>query len=115
LKTQSLEGSAQIDLSILQPGRTVLLDAVDHDVSGIWQVPGQGEPVELEFENTGRQLQSDMGRPFQQGEKFRLRINYAVTQPQSGLHFFKPSEAEPDVPWMAWTQGEPRHNHYWFP
>jgi aminopeptidase N len=115
LEAQSLEGTAQIEFTVLQPARQVLLDAVDHDVAGIWQVPEQGKPVELEFENTGRQLQIDMGRQLERGDKYRLRIAYAVTEPQSGMHFFRPSDAEPDVPWMAWTQGEPRHNHYWFP
>jgi aminopeptidase N len=115
LEAQSLEGTAQIDFTVLQPGRQVMLDAVDHDVSGIWHAPGQGEPIALEFENTGRQLQIDMGRKLERGEKYRLRIAYAVTEPASGMHFFKPSDAEPDVPWMAWTQGEPRHNHHWFP
>ncbi len=116
LQEQSLTGSATIDFVALQPVRTLKLDAVDHDVQHIWLLDKEGQQKqELSSENTGEELQIDLGQSLSKGSSRRVVIEYSVTQPQSGLHFFKPTDDEPNVPSMAWTQGEPRHNRYWFP
>jgi aminopeptidase N len=35
--------------------------------------------------------------------------------PEEGLHFFGPTEAEPDVPWQVWSQGETTSTRHWIP
>ncbi|MCA9077170.1 MAG: HEAT repeat domain-containing protein [Planctomycetaceae bacterium] len=114
LEQQTLTGTATIDFSALQPTHTLRLDAVDHDVQQVSQITEQNR-LDLTFENTGDELQIDLGQTLSRGSQRRVAITYSVTKPPSGLHFFKPTDEEPDVPWMAWTQGEPRHNRYWFP
>jgi aminopeptidase N len=116
LERQVLEGTATIDFTPLRTVSRLRLDAVGHEVQEVWLLNSEGaDPQELEFDNTGTELVIELARNFSPEHRLRVRIAYSVTQPRSGLHFFRPSEAEPDVPWMAWTQGEPRHNRYWFP
>ena len=115
LEEQSLTGTARIDFVALQTTRQLQLDAIDHDVRGIWRLGANDRKQALEYENTGTELIVDLGESLGKGGERSVLIDYQVTEPASGLHFFKPSKAEPDVPWMAWTQGEPRHNHHWFP
>jgi aminopeptidase N len=49
------------------------------------------------------------------GEKYSVEIDYSVTNPATGLHFFGPTKQAPDIPLMVWSQGEPQANHHWFP
>ena len=49
------------------------------------------------------------------GEKFSLFIHYTIEDPDTGLRFFGPSENEPDVPYIAWSQGESIFNSNWIP
>lgn len=115
LKRKRLSGSAVIDLVAMRPIRQLALDAVDHEVAAIRQTLANGDEFDLSFENTGEQLLIDLGQTLEPETSHRLTIEYSVTDPASGLHFFQPSDELPEVPWMAWTQGEPRHNRYWFP
>lgn len=112
LKEKQIAGTATIDFQLLRPLRVLRLDAVGHEVSKIEVADNQSE---LSFTTTDTELQIDLGEKLPRGEKRRIVIHYRVRDPQSGMYFFGPTESEPDVPWMAWTQGEPTANHYWFP
>src|SRR5262249_3142791 len=57
----------------------------------------------------------DLNPPLPPETDVALRIAYQVRKPKDGLHFFGPSEGDPDVPLTVWSQGEPVSNRYWFP
>ena len=42
------------------------------------------------------------------GRKYFVEIDYSVTDPETGLHFFGPTKQAPNVPLMVWSQGEPQ-------
>ena len=112
LPEKCIAGSATIDLLPLRELCSVRLNAVDHEVG---KVLDGDTKVDLAFENTGTELIIDLGGPQPIGRRRRLEIHYQVREPKSGLYFFAPSKAEPDVPLTAWTQGEPIANRHWFP
>ncbi len=112
LKEKSLAGTATIDLQMLRPVQVLKLDAVGLEVS---KVELAKEKAELPFTVTDEELQIDFGSKRPRGEQKRVVIHYQVRDPEAGMYFFGPTEGEPHVPWMAWTQGEPVANRYWFP
>ncbi len=112
LKQKTLAGTATIDLQLLRPLQVVKLDAVGHEVS---KVELAAERTELPFSTTDTELHIDLGSKKPRGEKLQIVIHYQIREPRSGIYFFGPTESEPHVPWMAWTQGEPIANRYWFP
>ncbi len=116
LKKQQIAGKAVMDF---QPNRELSsfkLDAVDLKVLGVRRITADGQAGEtLDFESTGQELEVRFDEPLKRNQKTRIEIAYEVTEPRSGLHFFKPTKAEPEVPWMVWSQGEPEANRYWFP
>ncbi len=116
LKTQSVSGKATLDFQPNRPVTSFTLDAVDLKVSEVRDVSAKGEPGKtLAFETTGKELEIRFEAPLTREQPKRIEISYSVKEPRSGLHFFKPTETEPDVPWMVWSQGQPEGNRYWFP
>jgi len=112
LEQKMIAGTATIDFTFLRPAQVVQLDAVGHEVS---RVTAGKEGEELDYITTDTELQIDFGTKQPRGEKRQVVIHYQVRDPQAGMYFFGPSEDEPKVPWMMWTQGEPVANHHWFP
>ena len=49
------------------------------------------------------------------GAPAEIRIDYVVTDPERGLVFYGPTEAEPNVPYQVWSQGEAVDNRHWIP
>jgi len=116
LESQTFVGTARLDCKALRTIRTVRLDAVDLKVEKILlQSAEPGEPKPLEFANTGKELQIRLPREFERGVAFSLVISYSVHKPAKGLYFFKPSKAQPKVPYQAWTQGETLEARHWIP
>jgi aminopeptidase N len=116
LKKKQLAGTATIDLIPLRPVRTIQFDAIDFEVSGVTASRADSEQqLTLPFDNTGKKLILTFPEQLAMGSRWRVEISYRVRDPKTGLHFFGPSKTEPDVPWMAWTQGEAESNRYWFP
>ncbi len=117
LKEQRIAGSATIDFVPLRALRTLTFDAVGHEVSAVkaW-MPDDGQtPLELDADNTGKQIVLTFDQQQPTGKACRVRIDYTVREPATGLHFFKPTKAEPKTPWMVWSQGESTDNRHWFP
>jgi aminopeptidase N len=108
-------GSATLDLTALREVSSIRLDAVELDVDQV-TVARDGHPAaEIDFVNDGKQLEIPLDEPLKTGEGATVKIEYGVENPRSGLHFFGPSEDEPDVPLVVWSQGESITNRYWFP
>ncbi|NQV28155.1 MAG: HEAT repeat domain-containing protein [Rhodopirellula sp.] len=122
LPKKHLAGRATIDFSPLpaffeatrQP--TIELDAHTLDVSAVRIAQLGAKASETDFELTDDQLLiSTAEGMIKPGQKYSIEIDYSVTNPATGLHFFAPTEKAPDIPLMVWSQGEPQANHYWFP
>jgi len=114
VEQKQVAGSATIDFSPLREIDHLTLDAVGHDVSLVEYVRENAtEP--LNFENTGETLIVSFPESLSRGKPQRIRIHYRVSEPRTGLHFFQPTETEPETPRMVWSQGEPISNRHWFP
>ena len=122
LPKKHLQGRATIDFSPLpaffeatrEP--VIELDAHALDVSAMRFAKVGSKGADVDFELTDDKLLiTAPENSIQPGQQYKLEIDYSVTDPATGLHFFGPTEAAPNVPLMVWSQGEPQANHYWFP
>lgn len=108
-------GAATIDLTALRELSSIRFDAVDFEVSGVTMTRGK-ERHAVRFLNDGDSitlLLSDA--PLRSGDKATVTIDYAVVEPSAGLNFFGPTDDEPDVPHVVWSQGESITNRHWIP
>jgi aminopeptidase N len=110
-----VEGTATIDLTALREVSSVRFDAVDFAVSKVTLARDSGAPAPADYSNDGQSIEVFFGEKLTEGSRVKIGITYSLTDPKSGLHFFGPSEAEPDVPYVMWSQGESIDNRYWVP
>lgn len=111
-----VEGSATIDLVALREVSSARFDAVDFAVTNVTLARGESPPAPADYRNDGQGIEVFFGdQPLGDRMNAKIRITYSVADPKSGLHFFCPSEAEPDVPYAVWSQGETIDNRYWIP
>lgn len=122
LPKKHLRGHATINFSPLpaffETGRepVIKLDAHALDVSAVRLARDGGQATAVDFAVGDDELfiTSPEGM-VETGRKYSVEIDYSVTDPETGLHFFGPTKQAPDVPLMVWSQGEPQANHHWFP
>lgn len=111
-----VDGRARIDLSALRDLRSVRLDAVGFEVSDVRVGLAGGEMAKAEIRNDGESIEVFFGdATLTTGANAKIEIAYTIHEPTSGLHFFGPSAAEPEVPYVVWSQGETTDNRYWVP
>ncbi len=115
LKGRRIVGTATLELTTLRPLSVIRLDAVNHQVDRVRGTRGDAKTGELRFENTDRELFLHLPAAAAAGENWRVEVDYSITRPITGLHFFGPSKQVPDQPLMVWSHGEPISNRYWFP
>ncbi len=116
LKTRSLVATATLDLVALRDLTSIRLDAVSMDIKAVRFRRGDPRQVEkVEFQNDGKNLLLFLRQELRRGTKADIEIDYSVTDPATGLHFYGPTEAEPDVPFQVWSQGETTDNRHWIP
>lgn len=115
LDQQEIDGTATIEFTAQRTTDHICLNAVGHDVHSVQQIGENGQATDIAWENTGEELLITLAQPMERGQARKIQIAYAVHQPREGLHFFKPTADEPQVPSMVWSQGEPTSNRYWFP
>src|SRR5262245_40177588 len=102
LDQPSLEGSAELSLQVTGAARrTRELDSDELAVKSVADAKGAALPFKLE----GARLVIDCGRDVSAGEEVKLAIGYSA-KPRRGLVFVGPDAVEPNLPRMAWTQGE---------
>ena len=112
-------GTARLDIVALREVSSITLDAINFETSKVTLATatgnssGKAEPVR--FINDGKHIEVLPQTSLKAGEKFSLFIHYTLDDPDAGLHFFGPSENEPDVPYIAWSQGESNFNSNWIP
>lgn len=113
---KAVEATAVIDLRALRDVSSIRFDAVNFDVSRVTFSRGEGSPAAIEFINDGDHVEILLGdSPLLLGESASVRIDYRLHDPSSGLHFFAPSEANPDTPYQVWSQGQSTSNRHWVP
>jgi aminopeptidase N len=72
--------------------------------------------AKADFRNDGESIEVFFGEAtLTTGASAKIEIAYTIHEPTSGLHFFGPSDAEPDVPYVVWSQGETTTNRHWVP
>ena len=114
LEAREVRGHADVEFVALRAVRTLTLDAVGHEVEGVERLAPGAEPAACGHSYDGRRLTVELPETAR-GEGHTVRVRYRVRRPEAGLHFFGPTEAEPDVPWQVWSQGESTFNRHWFP
>jgi aminopeptidase N len=65
-----------------------------------------------------QKLSIEFGRSFKPGEKFDLAMTYSAVKPGGkgeGITWSRDDRRTPEVDFMMHAQGEPQHNHLWFP
>jgi len=112
---RTVGGTATLDMTALRKVTSVRLDAVDLRVSRVTVARGEEQAAEAAFVNDGEHLEILLGEPLDIGDGATVKITYALDNPREGLYFFGPSEDEPDVPLVVWSEGQSIYNRYWFP
>jgi aminopeptidase N len=115
LPKRTVDAQATLQLRTLRPLAAISLDAMEFEVKEVRLGEGDRDEKPAHFEHDGRKLVVDLGSTWPAGREAVLHVDYRVREPRDGLHFFAPSEAEPDVPRMLWSQGEAAMNRYWIP
>jgi aminopeptidase N len=115
LPHRTVDARATLDLRSLRPVASLSLDAMEFEVKAVHLGSTEKDEKPAHFDHDGRKLVIDLDSPWPAGREAVLRIDYRVREPRDGLHFFAPSDAEPNIPWMLWSQGEAAMNRYWIP
>jgi len=116
LSAKHVEATAAVDVVALREVSGIRFDAVDFDVSALTLTRDAHPPVSPDYRNGGEFIEVFFGdKPLSAGSGAKIVITYSLSDPKSGLHFFGPSDAEPDVPYVVWSQGETIDNRYWVP
>jgi aminopeptidase N len=111
LKAKQVQGKATLELTAVRDVEGVRLDAVDMDIAGVYSAGADLSKHDYDYDGETLWIKTALKR----GESAALRVDYTVTEPKGGLHFFGPTEDAPDVPWQVWSQGETEHNRHWIP
>jgi aminopeptidase N len=111
LPRKTVDARASLSVRGLRPLSSISLDAVDFEVQHVRIDKGE----DARFSHDGKKLVIDLDPAWEPGREATLVIDYRVREPKSGLHFFGPTAAEPEVPLTVWSQGEPVTNRYWIP
>jgi aminopeptidase N len=115
LAKKTVDARATLDVRALRPIASLSFDAVEFEVRGVSVARGEQDASPTRFSHDGQKLAIDLDRPWPGDEAGTIRVDYRVREPRSGLHFFGPTDAEPDVPLTVWSQGEAITNRFWFP
>jgi aminopeptidase N len=103
LEAKVVVGTATISLTPLRPVGSIRFDAIDLQTSNVTLAVDGNEHTQVDFYNDGKQIVVTLERQLPAGARAEVRIDYAVRRPASGLHFFGPTDAEPDTPLQVWS------------
>ncbi|MDB9526031.1 M1 family metallopeptidase [Oscillatoria sp. CS-180] len=105
------KGTCRINLTPVRSGiEHLVLDAVNLRIDSV--MVGN---LSQSFDHDGEQLHVALSNPTTAGKTIELAIAYHSDNPQRGLYFVAPTEAQPGKPIQVWTQGEDEDSRYWFP
>lgn len=115
LPKKTVDSIATISGAALRPISSIKLNAVDFDLRGATLQINDGPPIKTTCHNDGQYIEIPLPAMLPAGGRFTATLDYRVTDPTNGLSFFAPSEEEPDVPYLVWSQGQTSTNRYWVP
>ncbi len=115
VEQKHVDATAQLELVALRQVSTITLDAQELDTHAVGLSRNGGPASSANYTNDGKQIEIQLAEPLAAGEKVTVIVEYTVDKSTNGLHFFGPTEEEPDVPPVVWSQGESVYNSYWFP
>lgn len=119
---ETVIGKAELTLSpYFYPDSVLRLDAIDFEIEKLL-VDGR----KVQYENTGKELEIQLGKTYEKGEQLIVYIEYSATPTQGedgsaaitsdkGLFFINSDNSDPSKPQQIWTQGETEFNSRWFP
>ncbi len=107
-----VDGSVTVAFRALpdRPADTLLLDAVELDVSAVWDDDGD----KLAHTLVDDLLTIDLGRSIPPGERGEVTVEYDGF-PRRGLYFVGPTAQDGDRPWHIWSQGQAEDTRHWIP
>lgn len=105
----SIVGTARRSLDSVQ------LDAVDFQEVAVEVRYSDLETERPTFEYDDKLLTIPFMRTLQPGDRVEIVVTYTLNEPKRGLHFFGPSDADPDAPYVMWSQGQSTSNRNWIP
>lgn len=115
LKKKEVRSRATLDMAALRDVGSISLDAVGFEVQSVRIQHQGGEAVPCDFHHDGERLILNLPEKLTTGQEVTTIIDYVVSDPEAGLHFFAPTKDEPDAPYLVWSQGEAITNRYWVP
>lgn len=115
LKTRRVEGTATLSMNVVRETSAIRLDAVDFQVRDVAAKVAGAAASGVRHATDGKGIDVVFASPLLRGQAVEIVIDYAVQEPKDGLHFFAPSEENPDEPYQVWSQGQAEENRYWFP
>ncbi len=111
-----VDAAASLDMTALRDVTSITLNAVDFNVTQISLTNSEGYVRQVEYINNGEHINILLGdNILRKGDSATISIQYSITDPKTGLHFFAPTDAEPKIPLQVWSQGESITNRYWVP
>ena len=110
-----VDGTARLRLAALRTVKTITLDAVNLETTSVTVTGADGSVMAARHTNDGTKIRIMLEDPLAVGDRVTVAIDYSVDDPGSGLHFYWPTEDEPDVAKVVWSQGESVYNSHWFP
>jgi aminopeptidase N len=102
---------------ITNPRDSVVLDAGKGMTFNAVRVNGKAT-TSFSHDKDKQKLTVELGRAFKPGETIELAMDYTAVKAGgsgSGLTWSKDDSRTPEVDFMMHAQGEPQHNHLWFP
>lgn len=115
VEKKTVVSQAAIQFQTKRPTQTLSLDAVGFEVKKVMLAKEGQTPTEAKFTHDGKKLNVDLGKGWAAGQTGTVNVEYLVSKPKSGLHFFGPTKANPQIPLQVWSRGETVTNRYWVP
>ncbi len=98
-------------LAVADDVDTVRFDAEALEIQGVWFEGG----VVADYRYDGRHVDVTLVDALSVNDTVTIMIGFAAVEPDLGLYFVGPSDAEPDRPSQVWSQNQDDDARYWFP
>jgi len=115
LPRKTVDALATLNFKTLRPLSSFGLDAVEFDVKRVTLGRAGKDAEPVRFSHDGQRLNIDLPAEWAADQAGTVKVEYRIRDPRAGLHFFGPTEAEPNTPLTVWSQGEPIANRHWIP
>lgn len=115
VEPEFVRANADIVATARRDLNSVGLDAVDFHEVTVEVVYADLDGEKPAFEYDGKTLTIPFKKTLKRGDRVEFRISYTLQSPEQGLHFFGPTDEDPNAPYQVWSQGESTSNRYWVP